>query len=112
MEKSTHAPDKSAFRSVSAYVPLLLSAAALTVVAGYLFTGPHTPPTVIENGVARADEGTAAHLWQIFMVPQLPAILVFAVKWLPRDSRRALGLIGLQVAGIGCAAFPVWYLGL
>ena len=112
MDKGTHALDKSAFRSVSAYVPLLLSAAAITVVAGFFFTGPHAPPVVIENGVARADEGTAAHLWQIFMALQLPAILVFAVKWLPRDPRRALVLLGLQIAAIGCAAFPVWYLGL
>ena len=38
---------------------------------------------------------------------QLPAILVFAVKWLPRDPRRAVMMIGLQGLAFIAAALPV-----
>ena len=52
-----------------------MSAAALALLIGYVMTGPHAPNLVIENGVARQDEGTAAHLWQLLMGLQLPVIL-------------------------------------
>ena len=46
------------------------------------------------------------------MALQLPAILFFAVRWLPKDLKRAVVMIGVQIACMACAAFPVWYLGL
>ena len=103
---------KTAFSSVSGYVPLMLAGGALTVLAGFFLTGPHAPTMVVENGIAREDEGLAAHLWQLLMVLQPPTILFFAARWLPKDPMRTLVMIGLQVAGMACAAFPVWYLGL
>jgi len=58
---------------------------------------------------AQTDEGTAAHLWQLLMAGQLPIIGFFALRWLPAEPRRALGVLSLQfVAGVA-AAFPVWY---
>jgi len=49
-------------------------------------------------GPARqADEGTAAHLWQLLMAGQLPAVAVFAIKWLPRSPRQALLVLALQL---------------
>jgi hypothetical protein len=64
-------------------------------------------------GTAReADEGTAAHLWQILMAGQLPVIAIFAIKWLPRTPGPALVVLVMQaIAGVAALA-PVFYLGL
>ena len=64
-------------------------------------------------GAAReADEGTAAHLWQLLMAGQLPIVAFFAIKWLPRTPRQALLVLALQ-AGAGLAALaPVFFLNL
>jgi hypothetical protein len=101
----------SLLRKPSAFVPLLMSAAALALIIGYVVTGPHEPNLVVENGVTRQDEGAAAHLWQLLMGLQLPVILYFGAKWLPRDPKAALTVLGVQfIAGLA-AAFPVWYVG-
>jgi hypothetical protein len=58
----------------------------------------------------QADEGTAAHLWQLLMAGQLPVIAFFAIAWLPRSPRQALVVLLLQaVAGLAAAA-PVFLL--
>ena len=87
----------------SAFLPLLMSMAALAIVLGH----------IIRFGTAReADEGTAAHLWQILMAGQLPIIAWFAIRWLRQTPRRALTVLALQaVAGLAAMA-PVYYLGL
>ena len=62
-------------------------------------------------GVAhQADEGTAAHLWQLLMAGQIPVIAFFAVIWLPRNPKHALLVLLLQaIAGLAaaCAVNPV-----
>jgi hypothetical protein len=61
-------------------------------------------------GTARqADEGTAAHLWQLLMAGQLPVIAFFAIKWLPIDPRRALTVLAVQAGAALAATFPVWW---
>jgi hypothetical protein len=72
------------FRSLSGWLPLLLATAALALLGGYLVTGPHPPNMVVDHGVLREDEGTAAHLWQLLMLAQLVAIAAFLVRWVPR----------------------------
>lgn len=64
-------------------------------------------------GTARqADEGAAAHLWQLLMAGQIPVIAFFAIKWLPRAPEPALLVLALQaIAGLA-AAFPVFLLNL
>jgi hypothetical protein len=64
-------------------------------------------------GVAHeADEGAAAHLWQILMAGQVPVIAFFAIKWLPRAPKQALYVLALQ-AGVALAAIvPVYFLHL
>jgi hypothetical protein len=87
----------------SALAPILMSVAALTVVAF----------NVAVFGVARdADEGAAAHLWQLLMVAQVPLILFFATKWLPRSPREAGAVLALQLLAAVAAAAPVYILGL
>ena len=62
-------------------------------------------------GTARqADEGTAAHIWQLLMAGQLPIVAYFAMKWLPKSPREALPVLALQaVAGLAALA-PVYLL--
>ncbi len=87
----------------SAFLPVAMSFAALALVLGH----------VAMFGAAReADEGTAAHLWQLLMAGQLPIVAFFAIKWLPRAPRHALLVLALQ-AGAGVAALaPVYFLNL
>ena len=93
----------STLRRPSAWVPLAMSCAALTLVLGH----------IAFYGVAReADEGTAAHLWQLLMAGQIPVIAFFAVRWLPRAPTQALLVLVLQaVAGLAAAA-PIFLLKL
>jgi len=102
----------SLLKKPSGFVPVLMSVAALSLLVGYIVTGPHAPNLITENGVTREDEGAAAHLWQLLMGLQLPIIFFFAVRWLPRQPKAAVMVLVMQfVAGVS-AAFPVWYLGL
>ena len=87
----------------SAWLPLAMSLTSLAVVILH----------VTLRGVAHeTDEGTAAHIWQLLMVAQLPLIAYFAVKWLPRAPRDALVVLALQTAAGLLAAAPVVPLGL
>ena len=92
-------------RQPSAFVPLLMSLAALSLVGiAVAIYGL--------NGVRQPDEGAFAHLWQLMMAGQLPVIAWFAIKWLPRSPRDALPILVLHaIAGIAAAA-PVFLLGL
>jgi hypothetical protein len=58
----------------------------------------------------QADEGAAAHLWQLLMATQAPIVLYFAVTWVPRSPRTALPILGLQVAAALAAMAPVFLL--
>ena len=91
----------STMKQPSALVPLAMSCAALALVLGHLAL----------FGVARqADEGAAAHLWQLLMAGQVPVVAYFALTWLPRRPRQALLVLALQ-AGAGLAALaPVFVL--
>lgn len=87
----------------SAWLPMMMSVAALAIVLVHL----------ARYGTAReADEGTAAHLWQILMAGQLPIIAWFAIRWLPRNPKATAWVLALQaVAGLAAMA-PVLYFGL
>ncbi|MEO6209370.1 MAG: hypothetical protein ABIQ10_04500 [Gemmatimonadaceae bacterium] len=87
----------------TAYVPVAMSALALAIVLGH----------VLIYGAAReTDEGTAAHLFQLLMVAQLPIILVFAIRWLPVNRREALSTLAIQAGAALLALLPVFVLGL
>jgi len=79
----------------SAFLPVAMSLAALALVLGHV---------AIYGIVHEADEGTAAHLFQILMAAQVPIVAFFAIKWLPQAPGRALRVLALQ-AGAGLAAF-------
>ena len=78
-----------------------MSVAALGVVAVHIaFVG--TAP--------QADEGTAAHLWQLLMAGQLPVIAIFALTSLPSTPRQATLVLSLQLLAGIAAALPVFLL--
>jgi hypothetical protein len=90
-------------RQLSAFLPLAMSLTALAVVLGHIAI----------YGVAReADEGAAAHIWQLLMAGQLPVVAFFAVKWLPRAPKPALGVLALQAGAVLASMAPVFYFNL
>jgi hypothetical protein len=63
------------------------------------------------HGVARqADEGAAAHLWQLLMAAQIPIIAFFAIRWLPQNPKYALAVLALQMLAALAALAPVYLL--
>jgi len=87
-------------RRPSALIPVAMSVAALAIVIGY---------AAIFGTARQADEGTAAHLWQLLMVAQVPVVAFFAIKWLPARPRQGLIVLALQVGAALAAMFPVWW---
>ena len=85
----------------TALLPVAMSIAALGLVIAH----------VVFYGTAhQADEGAAAHLWQLLMAGQLPVIAFFAIKWLPRTPGPALLVLGLQAVAMLAAAAPIFVL--
>lgn len=89
----------SPMRQPAALLPITMSLAALALVLGH---------AAIYGVVHEADEGTAAHLFQLLMAAQVPLVAYFALKWLPRAPRQALWVLALQ-AGAALAAFAAVY---
>jgi hypothetical protein len=93
----------STFKVPSAWVPLLMSGVALAVVAGHL----------LASGVApEADEGAAAHVWQLLIAGQVPVIGWFLLRWFPKGRAAAAPVLVAQVIALLVATAPVALLGL
>jgi hypothetical protein len=86
----------------SAVIPILMSLAALAVVVGHI---------LIFGTAPQADEGTAAHIWQVLMAGQVPLIVFYSIKWLPRTPRTAVTVLAVQIGAAFAAAGPVYWLG-
>lgn len=80
-----------------------MSLAALSLVLGYL---------ALFGNVHHEDEGTAAHLFQLLMVGQMPIMAFFAIKWLPKMPKEALQIIAIQIVAVLMAFAPVYFLEL
>jgi hypothetical protein len=88
------------FWSPSGFAPVAMSAVALTAIAGH----------VLASGIApQADEGTAAHLWQLLMAGQLPIVAWFALRRVPGRGRRAIAISAIHLGAIAAALFPIWW---
>lgn len=89
------------FRKPSAFLPVAMSFAALAIVLVH----------IIRSGLSReADEGTAAHLWQLLLAAQIPIVAFFAIRWLPQSPRSALPVLALQAGAALAALAPVYFL--
>ena len=87
----------------SAFLPLTLSFGALAMVLAHV---------AMFGVVHEADEGTAAHIFQLLMIAQVPIVAFFAIKWVPRTPRQALIILALQAGAAIAALAPVFLLGL
>lgn len=96
---------KSLLSKPSAWLPIAMSLAVLTMTLTYLaiFGIPTVPAE---------DEGTSAHIFQLLMAGQLPIIAFFAVKYLSQKPKEAFLILGLQFAAGLLACAPVFILGL
>src|SRR3989304_3302598 len=85
----------------SAFLPVAMSLGALATVL-ILIASHGTAP--------QADEGAAAHVWQLLMATQAPIVLFFAIKWVPQSPRQAVPILALQVGAALAAMAPVFLL--
>lgn len=85
----------------SAFLPVAMSLTALATVL--VFLASHGP-------APQADEGAAAHIWQLLMVAQVPIVLYFAIRWVPESPREAVPILALQLAAAIAALTPVFLL--
>ena len=93
----------STLKRPSALIPLAMSLSALALVLAH---------TALYGAAREADEGSAAHIWQLLIAGQIPFIAYFAVTWIPRVPRAALVVLGMQLLAVFAAAAPVFILGL
>jgi hypothetical protein len=95
--------ESSLWKRPTAWLPVAMSFSALAVVLIHVAR---------YGGGREADEGAAAHIWQMLMAGQVPVVLFFALKWLPELPKQALLVLLVQI-GAGVAALaPVYFLGL
>jgi uncharacterized membrane protein len=83
-----------------AWIPIVMSLAILLMVVTMLRVA----------GTARqANEGTTAHLFQLWLVIEVVAMAAFAVQWLPRRPTEALSVLIVQILCALAACAPVFY---
>ena len=83
----------------SAFVPVAMSVTALVLVLGY----------VSLFGVAGdADESPVAHLWQLLVLGQGPAVAFSLYRWLPLAPQTVLCVFGIQALALFAALAPVY----
>jgi hypothetical protein len=90
--------NKVVFRLPSAMLPVAMSFAALAVLLVHLALAGTRP---------QADEGAAAHAFQLLLAGQAPIVAFFAIKWLPRLPGETLMMIGMQAGAALLALAPV-----
>jgi hypothetical protein len=82
--------DDPLIKQPSAWIPLVMSLAALMMILGY---------AAIFGIVHNQDEGAPARIFQLIMMAQLPIAAYFAFKWLPKRPAQALVVLASQVVG-------------
>ncbi len=92
---------KTLWTKPSALLPMAMSLCALAIVLGHaaLFGTAH-----------EADEGAAAHLFQLLMAGQAPLVAYFAWKWLRTTPGPALRVLGVQAVAALAAFASVFFL--
>ena len=88
----------SLLKRPSAFVPLLMSGAAFLLIVAVLSTVGVTH---------QEDEGTAAHVFQLLIVLQLPIVAFLAIRWLPRSPRATVLVLLLQAVAASLAVASI-----
>ena len=91
------------FKVPSAWIPIAMSVLALATV---------TLAVAISGTTRQPDEGSAAHLWQLLMLGQLPFIAWHLARGALSNTRQLAVVLAIQVGAILAAAAPVYLLGL
>lgn len=60
--------------------------------------------------VRQQDEGTAAHLFQLLMVLQVPVIIYFGIRYVPQFPKQAVLILLLQICAAVAAFAPIYIL--
>ncbi|HMM65662.1 MAG TPA: hypothetical protein PKC03_01865 [Dokdonella sp.] len=94
-------PDLSLMKHPGAFVPVLMSLAALALVVGH---------ALVYGIVHETDEGSTAHLFQILMAAQLPLIGWFALRSMRRHRSGTLCVLAIQLLAAVAAVLPVHWL--
>src|SRR5262245_34553332 len=88
-------------RHPSGFLPVVMSLCALVTVLLFLLTHGPAP---------QADEGAAAHIWQILMAAQVPIVFFFLIKHWPESPRQAGTVLAFQLVAALAALAPVYLL--
>jgi len=91
----------SMLKHPSAFLPVAMSLGALATVGLFL---------ALHGSAPQADEGAAAHIWQLLMAAQAPIVSFFAIKWVPQSPRQAVPILALQIGAALAAMAPVFFL--
>ncbi len=94
---------RTLMKKPSAFLPVAMSLVSIAMVVGHV---------ALYGAVREADEGAAAHLFQLLMVAEVPIVAYFGIKWIPRFPRQALQVLLVQAAAAIAALAPVFYLKL
>jgi uncharacterized membrane protein len=90
-------------KKTSGWLPIAMSLSAIVLVLGYvLMFGTDTQET--------QDEGLAARIFQLLLVGQIPIVIYFALRWLPKNARFASPVLALQIAMAMTAFALVFFL--
>jgi hypothetical protein len=92
---------RALIKNPSAFLPVAMSLGALATVLSFL---------VMHGTAPQADEGAAAHIWQLLMAGQAPIVFYFALKWVPQSPRQAIPILALQIGAALAAMAPVYLL--
>ena len=91
------------FKKPSAWIPIVIP----LIFFAYLVT------YIMLFGIVREeDEGTGAHLFQLWLVLEPFMVGFFAVKWLPRRPMQALLILAFQIVAALLPIYVVFSLGL
>lgn len=94
----------SLLKKPSAWIPIAIPAAFLAIMFYRIAMFGLPKP--------EADEGTLAHLFQLWLVFEPLMILFFAAKWLPQMPKQALVIIAFQIIASFAVIAPVFLLHL
>jgi hypothetical protein len=87
----------------SAQIPVIMSLAALLLIAVHLAINGMKPDT---------DEGLLAHLYQLLVLGQLPVIGYFVIQWGRQSPRHASRVVIAQAFALAAAVVPLHFFGL
>ncbi|MES2087824.1 MAG: hypothetical protein V4467_02410 [Patescibacteria group bacterium] len=91
----------SLIKKPSAWMPIAFS---LTMLASFFIVPMLSGPLV-----RQADEGTGAHLFQLWLVLEVVMITIFAINWLPKKLKETFVVLVIQVVAVVAACAPVFY---